>query len=80
MADESILEKKPKRVTITRRQQVPVCMDWESLNSALKKIKDEAVALEMLLLEKNGSNRATWKLRIHARYNLLRGRRERSEL
>lgn len=52
---------------------------WDSCNDMLRDATEEE-ALEMLNMERSGKARQQYLIRIHARYNLKRGARERSEL
>lgn len=52
---------------------------WRELNDDLRGADEEA-CLCLLLEERAGRARLRHMLRIHARYNKLRGRRERREL
>jgi hypothetical protein len=52
---------------------------WLKLNEAIR-TATEGEAKELLDAEKAGACRRTMLLRIHQRYNVERGRRERAEL
>lgn len=53
--------------------------DWGTLNRALMKLAEPAVT-RLLRRERDGRNRLTFTMRIHARLNRLRRERERREL
>ena len=52
---------------------------WRDLNNMITSASEEE-ALALLKEEKRRRRRTTFLLRCHARYNLLRGQRERKEL
>ena len=52
---------------------------WTGLNECLR-TADEAYCIRLLEAEKAGAKRTQHLLRIHARFNKLRGQRERGEL
>jgi len=56
-----------------------VLADWPTLLAFIKTCSEEDAAA-LLEAEKAGAQRRTMLLRIHQRFNLLRGRREREEL
>jgi hypothetical protein len=53
---------------------------WIELNTYLRKLQDPIYALDLLRREKKGVNRPTFVSRIFARYNRLRGLKERRGL
>lgn len=61
------------------KDRVKLLDDWDSLAVYLKNATEEE-ALELLEHEKAQRKRRTTLGRIHARYNLMRGRREKMEL
>ena len=56
-----------------------VLVNWEACNNFLREASEKQ-AQALLDLEKAGKRRVQYLLRIHARYNRERARRERSEL
>lgn len=54
-------------------------VNWESCNNFLREASEKQ-AQALLDMEKAGKRRVQYLLRIHARYNRERARRERSEL
>ena len=54
-------------------------MTWSELNKVLR-TADERLCADLLATELSGPARKGHLLRIHARFNLLRARRERKEL
>lgn len=66
--------KKAEKVDLTG-----VLNNWESCNDFLRNCSEQQAA-ELLELEKTGKKRMQYLLRIHARFNRERARRERSEL
>lgn len=53
--------------------------NWESCNTFLRTATEDE-ALQLLTLEQNGKRRVQYVLRIHARYNSQRAKRERASL
>lgn len=53
--------------------------DYRTLNAALLHT-DEGESLALLVAERSGKRRRNVLLRIHSRYNMLRRRRERTEI
>lgn len=56
-----------------------VLNNWESCNNFLRDCTEEQAA-QLLEMEKQGKRRVQYLLRIHARFNRERAKRERSEL
>jgi hypothetical protein len=54
-------------------------MNWTDLNKFLQEC-DEQGAVDALKHEKKNKQRAQFMMRIHARFNKLRGQREKREL
>lgn len=52
---------------------------WKACNDFLREA-NELAAYELLEMEKSGKRRTQYMLRIHARFNVERSKRERSEL
>ena len=64
---------------MNQKKITEVLSDWPTLLGFMRTCsEDEAAAL--LKAEKEGACRRTMLLRIHQRYNVMRGRREREEL
>ena len=64
---------------MNQKKITEVLGDWLTLLGFMRTCsEDEAAAL--LKAEKEGACRRTMLLRIHQRYNVMRGRREREEL
>lgn len=56
-----------------------ILASWAGLNECLRSANEELCTV-LLATEKRGQRRTQHLLRIHARFNKLRGQRERSEL
>lgn len=54
-------------------------MQWRELNKKLNMLSEQEV-LELLEQERQGARRVTFLERLHQRYTMLRGARERIEL
>lgn len=66
---------------MSKTQEAPadVLDNWEKCNEFLRDATEDQ-AKGLLAAEKRGKRRVQYLLRIHARYNRERARRERSEL
>ena len=68
-----------KGVTMSNKSLTNKLASWSELNKSLLELSEQDV-LKLLEAEKVGKRRHTFLLRLHARYNVLRGNRERTEL
>jgi hypothetical protein len=62
---------------MTHEQRLKALSSWKSLNATLMALEDEAELEALLGVELRGERRPQFAMRIHCRFNKLRGARER---
>ena len=72
-------KKATRKVVKTPKVDMTILDSWARLNEAVGELTEEQ-ALALLEAEKEGGARPTFLIRLHMRYNKMRGAREKREL